>query len=435
MLKKLTYHIHEGELNPNIDRLNKYFDNLCILSSNTKANKNQPIQNDILVAIGKADELLVHSGSVLEQLERFRIRNKGRWLFGCMSYDLKNEIEDLSSENTDGIEFPLLHFFVPEMVVQMKHNTVIVFFDDRFIAEGDAANIYQLAIAPDITFNDSAKKMQPLAITPRISKEKYLSTVNQLKQHIQNGDIYEINFCQEFYAENVTINTADTYYKLNSISLAPFSAYYKVDNHFLMCSSPERFIQKRSNRLISQPIKGTAKRSKNEKEDLLFKAQLSSSIKEKSENVMIVDLVRNDLSKVAERGTVNVDELCGIYSFKQVHQMISTISCELKKDVAFTDIIKSTFPMGSMTGAPKVRAMQLIEKYESTKRGLYSGTVGYISPEGDFDFNVVIRSIVYNGNNKQLSFMVGSAITDKSEAESEYEECLLKAKAMFDVLK
>lgn len=435
MLKKRTYPIQEAGLKPNIDKLNKHFKNLCILNSNTEANKNQPIQNDILIAIGRADELLVHSGSALNQLERFCESNSGRWLFGYISYDLKNEIEDFYSENTDGIEFPLLHFFVPEMVVQMKHDTVIVFFDDSFVTEEDAANIYQLAIAPDVTFNSSTKKIQPLAITPRISKEKYISAVNQLKQHIQSGDIYEINFCQEFYAENVTIDTADTYNRLNSISRAPFSAYYRIDNHFLMCSSPERFIQKRSNRLISQPIKGTAKRSENEKDDLLFKEQLKNSVKEKSENVMIVDLVRNDLSKVAKRGSVTVDEICGIYSFKQVHQMISTISCELKKDVAFTDIIKSTFPMGSMTGAPKVRAMQLIEKYESTKRGLYSGTVGYISPEGDFDFNVVIRSILYNRANKQLSFMVGSAITDKSDAESEYEECLLKAKAMFDVLK
>jgi para-aminobenzoate synthetase component 1 len=149
---------------------------------------------------------------------------------------------------------------------------------------------------------------------------------------------------------------------------------------------------------------------------------------------MIVDLVRNDLSKIASKGSVNVDELFGIYSFKQVHQMISTVSCEIKDHFTFTDIIKATFPMGSMTGAPKVRAMQIIEECESTKRGVYSGALGYIEPNGDFDFSVVIRSILYNSSNNYLSFMTGSAITSQADAESEYAECLLKAKAMFEAL-
>ncbi|MGZ4158296.1 MAG: chorismate-binding protein, partial [Bacteroidia bacterium] len=186
--------------------------------------------------------------------------------------------------------------------------------------------------------------------------------------------------------------------------------------------------------LISQPIKGTAKRSENILEDERLKNDLQNNLKERSENVMIVDLVRNDLSHIAKRGTVKVEELHSLYSFKQVHQLISTVSCELKENISFTDILKSTFPMGSMTGAPKISAMKLIEEFESTKRGLYSGAVGYISPDGDFDFNVVIRSILYNADNNYLSFMVGSAITDKANAGQEYEECLLKAKAMFEVL-
>jgi para-aminobenzoate synthetase component 1 len=222
--------------------------------------------------------------------------------------------------------------------------------------------------------------------------------------------------------------------KLNKISAAPFSAFSKFGNYFLLCASPERYIQKKGNKLMSQPIKGTAKRSQNKLEDEQLKTELSNNLKEKSENVMIVDLVRNDLSQIAKRGTVKVDELQTIYSFKQVHQMISTISCELKENITFSDILRSTFPMGSMTGAPKISAMKLIEEFESTKRGLYSGAVGYISPNGDFDFNVVIRSIIYNSENMYLSFMVGSAITDKAIAEQEYEECLLKAKALFEVL-
>ena len=145
---------------------------------------------------------------------------------------------------------------------------------------------------------------------------------------------------------------------------------------------------------------------------------------------MIVDLVRNDLSKTAKQASVKVEELCGIYSFKQVHQMISTISSEIDQETHFVDVIKSMFPMGSMTGAPKIEAMKLIEKFEKTKRGLYSGAVGYINPQGDFDFNVVIRSILYNFDKKYLSFSVGSAITAKSIAESEYDECLLKTEAI-----
>nr|MBA3971024.1 anthranilate synthase component I family protein [Bacteroidota bacterium] len=240
--------------------------------------------------------------------------------------------------------------------------------------------------------------------------------------------------CQEFFAENVVIDTSSVYKKLNTISSAPFSAYCKFGSHYVLCASPERFLQKCGNTLISQPIKGTIKRAENPKEDEKLKIELRSNKKEQSENVMIVDLVRNDLSRIAQKGSVKVNELFGIYSFKQVHQMISTVSCELKEGLTFTDILKTTFPMGSMTGAPKVSAMKLIEQYETTKRGLYSGAIGYIRPNGDFDFNVVIRSILYNADKKALSFMAGSAITDKADAFQEYDECLLKAKAMFEVL-
>lgn len=436
VLKKLTYPIPEYGLRLNIDGLNERFEYLCIFDSNPVVNQNQYIHTDKLIAIGKVDELLADTEGAIEQLQSFYNEHKNSWLFGYLSYDLKNEIEQLSSGNSDNLQFPLLHFFVPEFVLQIEKAIVNVFYDDTFVSENKAIAVYNMATIEESEVSlPTEKQYKQNKILARITKEEYIVAVNQLKQHIHKGDIYEVNFCQEFYAENSVIAPLDVYKKLNSISQAPFSAYYKFHDQYLMCSSPERFIQKRSNHLISQPIKGTAKRSIVESEDEQLKTQLRNSEKEKSENVMIVDLVRNDLSKIAKRGSVKVEELFGIYSFKQVHQMISTVSCELKDNVSFTDIIKSTFPMGSMTGAPKVSAMQLIEKYESTKRGLYSGAVGYIHPDGDFDFNVVIRSILFNEKNNYLSFMVGSAITDKSIAESEYEECLLKAKAMFDVLK
>jgi para-aminobenzoate synthetase component 1 len=171
------------------------------------------------------------------------------------------------------------------------------------------------------------------------------------------------------------------------------------------------------------------------KQDNLLKQQLFFDEKERSENVMIVDLVRNDFSKIAIKNSVDVEELFGIYTFEQVHQMISTITCNIEQNLSFSEIIKAVFPMGSMTGAPKIAAMELIEQYEPTKRGLFSGAVGYITPKGNFDFNVVIRSILYNSTNKYISIQAGSAITIDCDAEKEYEECLLKAKAMLEALK
>ncbi|MFY7988966.1 MAG: chorismate-binding protein, partial [Flavobacterium sp.] len=194
------------------------------------------------------------------------------------------------------------------------------------------------------------------------------------------------------------------------------------------------YLRKEGLKVISQPIKGTARRSLDVKQDEQLKSDLAQNEKERSENIMIVDLVRNDLSHTATKGSVQVEELCQIYTFKQVHQMISTIVSEVENTTSPIEILRTTFPMGSMTGAPKISAMQIIEALEETKRGLYSGTVGYFTPTGDFDFNVVIRSILYNSQNKYLSFSVGSAVTAQAIPEMEYEECLLKAKAMFEVL-
>ncbi len=442
--KKITYTNLPGGTIINTKALNERFDRVCVFDSNPQTNKNKYIQKAEIVAVGSTRELIINnSGKALEQLQEFYNQRKP-WLFGYLSYDLKNEIEQLSSKNHDGLAFPVLHFFVPKVVMQFEFSVVSVFYDDDFVTETEADEIYNLSINPPspsfgklrtgFSKGELKKNSSGIHIQSKITKQEYIDSVNQLKQHIRKGNIYEVNFCQEYFAENADINTVDIYDKLNAISQAPFTAYCKFGKHYLMCASPERFLQKRSNSLITQPIKGTIKRSSSEIEDEALKHSLQNSLKERSENVMIVDLVRNDLAKIAKSGTVCVDELFGIYSFKQVHHMISTINCELKETVSFSDIIRSTFPMGSMTGAPKVSAMKLIEQYESSKRGVYSGALGYINPNGDFDFNVVIRSILFNEENKYLSFIVGSAITDKADAEQEFEECLLKAKAMFEVL-
>jgi para-aminobenzoate synthetase component 1 len=349
--------------------------------------------------------------------------------FGFISYDYKNQIEELSSEHFDGIEFPEKHFFTPEVLFKIAKDRVEILAENGYAGKRIDDLITEIEAI-------SLEEVQPkrIKVIPRIAKDEYLKTITQLKEHIQWGDIYEVNFCQEYFAENVEIDPIDIYVKLNEKSPTPFSCFVKHDAQYLISASPERYMEKKGSKISSQPIKGTAKRGETLAEDELIKHQLINDPKERSENVMIVDLVRNDLSKIAVKNSVKVEELCGVYTFPQVHQMISTVSGEIKEDINFEEILKATFPMGSMTGAPKIRAMQLIEHYEKTKRGLYSGTVGYINEEGDFDFSVVIRSIAYNANNNYLSFMVGGAITNQSDPEKEYEECLLKAKAMLEVL-
>ena len=378
-----------------------------------------------VVAAGTVDEISVGSERAFEQIQDFHNRHKD-WVFGSMSYDLKNGLEHLESKHPDGIQAPGLHFFLPKYLFVYRAHHFVVYHHE-------SADEFDTAVF-ETDFNGSGNIGFNGIIKARVSRKAYVENVEAIKQHIQRGDIYEMNYCQEFYAESTELNTLEVFRALNRVSKAPFSCYFKLGNCHLISASPERFIKKDGTHVISQPIKGTRRRSTDKEEDARLKAELFENQKERSENVMIVDLVRNDLSRIAKKDSVKVDELFGVYTFDQVHHMISTISCELREDKGLKDVFEAAFPMGSMTGAPKIRAMELIEKFEQTKRGLYSGAVGYISPEGDFDFNVVIRSMQYNALNKYLSFMVGGAITIGSDAELEYEECLVKAKALFEVL-
>ncbi len=370
------------------------------------------------------------------KLKEYQTHTKD-WIFGYLSYDLKNAIEDLKSENFDGLHFPELYFFQPKKLFLFKGDTVEMHYlnvvaDDM---DDDLNNICHCE--PVLSAESDEERsyfLNEIVIKPRISKTDYLSKVNTMLEHIYHGDIYEANFCQEFYIENTQINPLETYWKLNSISKPPFATFIKLNDKYLLSASPERYLKKTGTKIISQPIKGTAKRSKDSVEDKRLKEQLAIDEKERSENIMIVDLVRNDLSKTAKKGTVKVVELCQVYTFPQVHQMISTISSEIEETEHPVHVLESTFPMGSMTGAPKISAMKIIETLEETKRGVYSGAVGYFTPDSNFDFNVVIRSILYNHSQQYVSFSVGSAITAKSNPLKEYEECLIKAKAMREVL-
>jgi len=386
---------------------------------------------DNILAIEEFTSIQTDAEHAFEKLKEYQTITQD-YLFGYLSYDVKNASENLTSTNVDDLGFAELFFFQPQKILFIKDNRVefryLSMVEDEI--DTDFKAICDIVLKPKKTTISN----EEVEIRSRISKKDYLKKVDKILEYIHKGDIYEVNFCQEFYAENTSINPLDIYEDLNTISEAPFATFLKIDHQFLLCASPERYLKKEGRKIISQPIKGTAKRFKNRLEDKKSATALSKDTKERSENIMIVDLVRNDLSKSAKKGSVQVEELCKVSSFKQVHQMISTVVSEIKDDVHLVDVIKDTFPMGSMTGAPKISAMKIIESLEETKRGLYSGTVGYFTPNGNFDFNVVIRSILYDAEKKYLSFSVGSAVTAKSSPEKEYEECLLKAKAMQFVL-
>ncbi|HLV14397.1 MAG TPA: aminodeoxychorismate synthase component I [Xanthomarina sp.] len=384
---------------------------------------------DAVLAIDAMTSIQTDYHEAFLKLKEYQTITKD-WLFGYLTYDLKNAVEDLKSKNIDELHFPELYFFQPKKLFLIKGETVELQYLNMVSDEivNDLKEIENQSILSKLQSSST------LEIKPRIHKEAYLNKVNTMLEHIHRGDIYEANFCQEFYAELASIKPLDTYLELNKISKPPFATYVKLGDKYVLSASPERYLKKSGNKIISQPIKGTAKRSQDATEDKKLKEQLVADEKERSENIMIVDLVRNDLSKTATKGSVQVEELCQVYSFPQVHQMISTITSEIGDSTHPVDVIESTYPMGSMTGAPKISAMKIIETLEETKRGVYSGAIGYFTPDNNFDFNVVIRSILYNSTNKYLSFSVGSAITAKSEPIKEYEECLIKAKAMRQVL-
>ena len=396
---------------------------VCFLTGNDVSDNGFPT----LLAVGVISEVKADSNAFAE-LKTWLKTNENTWKFGYFTYDLKNELEALTSTRSDNIEFPALHFFVPAHLLVFHTETIDIYSDIDLQTELAAFSRKQTSKTEEPKYSTN------ITLAPQLSKAEYLDIIRKIKNHIREGDLYEMNFCQAFYAENVHINPIATFQKLNTYTNSPFAAYYSVDKRHLLCASPERFLKKIGSTLVSQPIKGTIRRGKTAEEDAALKQQLQESEKDRAENVMIVDLVRNDLARSCEIGSVCVPELCQIYSFTQVHQLISTVQGTLRTDVSWLDALCAAFPMGSMTGAPKVMSMQLIEAYEQTKRGLYSGAVGYISPTDDFDFNVVIRSLFYNEENRYLSAEVGGAIVYDSEAENEYDECLLKLKAIKTVL-
>lgn len=399
------------------------FESACYLDSNGYRDNYGNI--NVFIAVGASDSLVANEGESFARIQRFVDQHPNTWIPGFFSYDLKNEIEELESQHPNHTGFPDAYFFIPTATLLIgKYNVEIKSEQpDEVIKAIEATQLED----------------QPLGFSGRLryrmSRAAYVDAFQNLQAHIRQGDIYEVNLCQEFYAEKARINPLEAYKRLNAISPTPFSCFFRYKHHYILSASPERFLSKNGTTLLSQPIKGTAPRGKEAVEDQQNKDALARNPKEVSENIMIVDLVRNDLTKSAKPGTVKASKLLDVQSFRQVHQLISTVTCQVDETLAATEVIKNTFPPGSMTGAPKISAMKLIDRYEKSRRGIYAGGLGYFGPQGNFDFSVVIRTLLYNAETGYLSFHTGGAITAEANAETEYDECLLKGKAIFEMLK
>jgi para-aminobenzoate synthetase component I len=390
---------------------------------------------ECLLAAGAKDSLEATAGQAFSRLKEWAL-DRGEWLFGHFAYDLAAETEPASPrppQKPDRVGFPDLFFFIPETLIELSPTVIRI---GRFRGDGEAiwrqiagspANAVPTVPVPD--------KAHIPPFIPRFTPAEYRDRVADLQRHILRGDCYEINFCQEFYSQPADPDPLAAWWSLGQASPNPFSCFYRLNDRYLLCASPERYLKKTGNQLFSQPIKGTSARYPDRPAaDSASARDLFESAKDRSENVMVVDLVRNDLSKICLPGSVRVEELYGIYRFPQVYQMISTITGTLLPELHWTDAIRETFPMGSMTGAPKHRVVGLIDRYERSRRGIFSGAVGYVTPEGNFDFNVVIRSLLYNEANRYLSYQVGSGITFYSDPQAEYEECLVKAAGILKAL-
>jgi para-aminobenzoate synthetase component 1 len=373
---------------------------------------------DLIAGIGAKEIFNLNSKNLFE-IDLFLEKTIGQWRFVQINYNFFNSIYSSTNSNKESLfEFDLLSIFTAKTTVVLKNNELRIFGDD------------------DLIKNDLFKENKDLSLEAKetISKikksvlfDEYNHQFKKIQKYLSRGDIYEVNYCIPFIIDVKYLNLTHIYKHQKRASPAPFAAFYKSDYNYLVCASPERFIKKLGDKISCQPMKGTAKKSRNESENQKLKNALASSEKERAENVMIVDLTRNDLSKIAKKGSVQVKELFGIYEFPHVYQMISTVEATLKDNTTFLEILKALFPMGSMTGAPKLNAIKIIEEVECFSRELFSGSIGYIDPNGDFDFNVIIRSILYNEKTDTALIAAGGAITVQSNASDEYQECLLKA--------
>lgn len=438
------------------------------------------VQGERITISRRGEDAEVLHGDPWDALKRFREENPG-WHFGYFGYDLKNDADD--PRNNQGMrtdsgmtsDLPDMIFIKPEFLVETDGQVVEWMYGDEqtllsAIGAQSSESIQSLQRILPSEFEELIEPADPLQssepiqpgepsepvapgdppqpsepvqastdksknplladIEPGLSREVYLDKIRDIQQHIKEGDFYELNFSYPMEGR-FQGDPFQLYEQMKRVNPVPFGAYLSVEGTQICCASPERFLSKTGKKLLSEPIKGTSARSDDPRIDQINREELLNE-KNRAENLMIVDLVRHDLAKVAKTDTVNVEKLFDLQSFGTVHQLISSISCEVDNRLDPVDYIRACFPMGSMTGAPKIEVMKHIDRLEEYKRGVYSGAVGYFTPEGDFDFNVVIRTAIIHGDD--LHYPVGGAITSDSEPELEWQETLLKAKSLFRAL-
>jgi para-aminobenzoate synthetase component I len=420
---KRTFLLSEHLTHEKILNWANQYDTVSCYLSNSQTDK-----YDLLIAVGEVKSIPFDENQDYFDNLKQNLKTRKDWYFGYFGYDLKNQTDRLLSQNMDNTNAPKAYFYIPKIVIYIRNNELTI--ESKHKSPDDIHSEISKWKINDKSYNISNKKIQN-----RTPKEDYLKDVANIRKHIIDGDVYELNYCQEYFIENTEIDKPlNLFFTLNALAQTPFAAYQKIDGVYTICASPERFFMKNSKNITSQPIKGTAKRGESKSEDDRIMQSLTNDEKNKAENIMIVDLVRNDFAKSCKTGSIKVEKLFEIKTFNLVHQMVSTVVGELKPSVHVIDAIRNAFPMGSMTGAPKHMAMQLIDTYEKTSRNIYSGAMGYFEPNTDCDFNVIIRTIIYNSKNKYLSYQVGGAIVYDSIPEEEYLETLVKAKGMVGVI-
>ncbi len=410
-------------LSKRIILLGQQFEYFSFLETGLKNHQN--LVYDFVAGFG-AKSIFNLSNLPLNTVDDFLNNNTNEWKFVQLNYNLfKSIYPGIKSNHDKKFDFNLLTIFISETVITLKNNEIFIYGN---------YNLIESALQLDNNSILSASKQSKNTLIKHVNFSEYQLQFNKIQDYLKRGDVYEVNYCIPYFIKTEKLDLITIYSNQKNISPAPFSSFIKCKNDYLLCASPERFIKKTGQHISCFPMKGTIKKTGDAHQDKLLKSQLLSSEKEKSENVMIVDLTRNDLSKIAEKGSVSVKELFGIYEFPQVYQMISTVEAQLKENTSFSTILKALFPMGSMTGAPKISAIKIIDEVECFSRELFSGSVGYIEPNGDFDFNVVIRSILYNSDKQEALIAAGGAITVQSNALDEYNECLLKANVNLQLL-
>ncbi|MCY6370807.1 aminodeoxychorismate synthase component I [Clostridium ganghwense] len=380
-----------------------------------------------------------YEGDTFEELKKiikkYKFNNNTKFPFiaggiGYFSYDLGRSIEKLPEISEEDVDIPDCYFNFYDNIIVIDHVNNKTYVTALGILEEQKESISHIKnkICKGKKVQYQKHKKNKLPFQSNFTKKEYIKTIDRVREYIKNGDIYITNLTQRFTCD-IEKDPYDVYRTLRNINPAPFAAYMKFEGFSIVSSSPERFLKIKDGVVETRPIKGTRPRGKNEEEDLNNRQELLNSEKDKSELLMIVDLERNDLSRVCRPNSVKVTELFELEQYSTVYHLVSTIKGELRDECTSIDCIKACFPGGSITGAPKIRSMEIIDELEKVRRNIYTGCIGYIGFDDNVDLNIVIRTILMKDNKAYLG--VGGGITWESDSEAEYEETLDKARALF----